>query len=647
MRAGNNMLHLTVHLLRDELPSASLALAEVGAFVPDRRPVYESELGDIPGEHFRERYHRARSHYERLVNLQKALDVVGVGHAADQPYLVLQREQLDEVDSWLSQAWQHCAPIEARLHELHEELAELDQLESSLRDFADLDIDLGQLHGNKQFLELRIGTLPAANLPRLQEALELEGYLLVKVLGSGEVVRVAVAGLRQEQGSLDKVLTAAGFQSLELPTSFTDSPDKIRDGLQLSRATLQKLYGQIQVRLANWVDSNQRELQRAAQLLDAAEPYLELNEAARAHHGVAILQGWLPAAMLEQVQQQLQSQLHAPFVLHTRRPRADERHLVPIPLAASRLLRPFAVLMQQYGVPRFGEFDPTVLFAVTFAVMFGMMFGDVGHGLVFILFGILARKRLNEFAWIFVIAGSMAVLFGFLYGSIFGVEHWLPPLWIAPMSDPMYMLQVAFIWGVGFLTLGGLILIYNRLVVGDLVGALFDPGGVFSLLFYFATLWGVVSLLLFASWPWAATVLIVLTLGLLMAYQWHELQAPFGERLLTVIIETYEIISGYVSGSLSFLRVAAFSLNHVALSIAVFTLADMSDGVGHWITIILGNLFVMLLEGLIVFIQTLRLEYYEGFSRYFYADGTRYTPLRRRQRGASSSNPQLHHEASS
>jgi V/A-type H+-transporting ATPase subunit I len=242
----------------------------------------------------------------------------------------------------------------------------------------------------------------------------------------------------------------------------------------------------------------------------------------------------------------------------------------------------------------------------------------------------------------------MAVLFGFLYGSIFGVEHWLHPWWIAPMSDPMYMLGVAFAWGVGFLTLGGIILIYNRLVVGDLIGALFDPGGVFSLMFYFAALWGVASLLTDGYWPWAASALIVPALGLLMAYQWHEVEAPFGERLLTVLIETYEIVSGYVSGSLSFLRVAAFSLNHVALSVAVFTLADMSDGVGHWITIIIGNLFVMLLEGLIVFIQTLRLEYYEGFSRYFYADGTRYTPLRTRKRATSSSSSKsLHHEASS
>ena len=98
--------------------------------------------------------------------------------------------------------------------------------------------------------------------------------------------------------------------------------------------------------------------------------------------------------------------------------------------------------------------------------------------------------------------------------------------------------------------------------------------------------------------------------------------------MFTTLIETFEIVNGYISSSLSFLRVAAFSLNHVALLLAVFTLANSMDTIGHWITLVLGNLFVIVLEGIIVAIQTLRLEYYEGFSRYFYGDGTPFRPLR-------------------
>jgi V/A-type H+/Na+-transporting ATPase subunit I len=83
----------------------------------------------------------------------------------------------------------------------------------------------------------------------------------------------------------------------------------------------------------------------------------------------------------------------------------------------------------------------------------------------------------------------------------------------------------------------------------------------------------------------------------------------------------------YVSNTLSFLRLAAFSLNHVALFIAIFTVADMLQTAGYWMTVVLGNLFILVLEGAIVGIQTLRLEYYEGFSRFFSGDGRAFRPL--------------------
>ena len=123
-------------------------------------------------------------------------------------------------------------------------------------------------------------------------------------------------------------------------------------------------------------------------------------------------------------------------------------------------------------------------------------------------------------------------------------------------------------------------------------------------------------------------LLLLITLLLLIAYQWRSSDAPYGERIFTTLIETFEIVNNYIASSLSFLRVAAFSLNHVALSLAVFTLANSMDTIGHWITLVVGNLFVIVLEGIIVAIQTLRLEYYEGFVRFFSGNGRAYRPLR-------------------
>ncbi len=121
----------------------------------------------------------------------------------------------------------------------------------------------------------------------------------------------------------------------------------------------------------------------------------------------------------------------------------------------------------------------------------------------------------------------------------------------------------------------------------------------------------------------------LLSLLVLLTYKAIQTKASPGERMLVAFIETFETLTGYISNTLSFLRVAAFSLNHVALAIAVFALADMMVTVqAHILMVICGNLFILVLEGAIVTIQALRLEYYEGFSRFYSGDGLEFRPLR-------------------
>ncbi len=624
IRAGQDMRHITLKLMREDLPRASLVLAELEAFAPDERPLLESELPEIPGASFRARIRRAWGHLDRLAALLGELPK----EDPDTPVLVLRRDQLAEIDEWLADAWKQCAPCEEKLHRVEEDFHELHNLERSLEDFADLDIDLGRLQGEHEHLDMRIGSVPAENLSRLRDVLALSNHIILNVAGEGDTRRLLIAGRREDAPVLDSVLHAAAFQPLSIPESFDDSPNALRAELAERREKLNHECEILHAQLANWQSTNRRQMLRARQMLDAAEPYANVRGAARTRGPLAALQGWIPASRLAEVETRLKEALSLPFLLEARPPRSDERHLVPVPVRQRGLLRPFAVLVQQYGVPRFGEFDPTILFAVTFAGMFGMMFGDIGHGAVILLTGLLLRRRLRAFTYLFVLAGASAMLFGWLYGSIFGVEHWIHPLWIAPMSDPIYMLTVALGWGVAFLTLGSAIAITNRLASGDQAGALFGAGGLFSLILYLALLGGMVNLAQGGGFPLVATVMIVVTLLLLIGYQWQSSDAPYGERIFTTLIETFEIVNNYVASSLSFLRVAAFSLNHVALSLAVFTLANSMDTIGHWITLVLGNIFVIVLEGIIVAIQTLRLEYYEGFSRYFYGDGTPFRPLR-------------------
>jgi len=220
------------------------------------------------------------------------------------------------------------------------------------------------------------------------------------------------------------------------------------------------------------------------------------------------------------------------------------------------------------------------------------------------------------------------MLFGLAYGSVFGFEDLITPLWISPMHDPIRMLGIAMAFGVGFIALTLLVNAGNRLAAGRVAAALFDSGGLAGLAFYGGAVGGMASLAgagtpALPFWPLALAGIVTVAI-----YKWMETDAGFGERALVTIIETMETGINLFANTLSFVRVAAFSLNHVALALAVFTIANGLGATGHWLTIFLGNVVITVLEGGIVAIQALRLMYYEGFSRFYSGDGREFVPLK-------------------
>ncbi|MFQ7787905.1 MAG: V-type ATPase 116kDa subunit family protein [Blautia massiliensis (ex Durand et al. 2017)] len=100
-----------------------------------------------------------------------------------------------------------------------------------------------------------------------------------------------------------------------------------------------------------------------------------------------------------------------------------------------------------------------------------------------------------------------------------------------------------------------------------------------------------------------------------------------GMFIVQGIFELFEVILSYFSNTLSFVRIGAFAVSHAAMMEVVLMLAGAENGSPNWIVIILGNLFVCAMEGLIVGIQVLRLEYYEMFSRFYKGSGRKFEPF--------------------
>ncbi len=621
------MQRIELSLLKDDAPQTALLLANFGSFAPEFTEMIPENLPELPGENYRSAYYENRSRLDKILD-HFAIDVpVEISSPMQQVTL----QQLEELGVWLRQVWAQCSNDQEQLRKLRDEHRHTEQLLRALDQFGDLNIDLTRLQKKGGLLDVRVGTLPHANLQRFEEALKLAGYIAIKFFSSAELIHLIIAGASGQAGEIERVLQAAGWRAMEIPAEFHGEPVQVhRELVERIKHLEQQTTQEEQKRREHAAQPEiHARLLNAAQTLARAEPYAELAVLMRGRGNLVTVSGWIPGSQLPRLQQMLQQTLSGHFVLSAREPRPDERLLVPSLISHQRWLRPFASLVLNYGVPRYGEVDPTILFAISFVLMFGMMFGDLGQGLVIVLAGLLLRKRIGHYLPLVVAVGLSSALFGVLYGSVFGYEELVTALWMPPLSDPMRMLGMALGWGIAFIILSTLLTIHNRLADGRLVDALLDSHGAAGLMLYLG--------LLIGAWRVAdgdpvgitAPLLVGAALTAIFIHSWRRNgDSATGERILIVLVEGFEAIMAYVSNTLSFLRLAAFSLNHVALAIAIFTVGNMLHTAGYWLVVVLGNIFILVLEGAIVAIQALRLEYYEGFSRFFGGDGRPFRPLR-------------------
>ncbi len=619
-----SMQKVYIQMMAEDVPDAALVLAQLGVFQPEISDEYSEQLPESPATLYRE---HLQSSLAQLQKILKHLDInITETSAVDSSPITL--PELVGIDQWLGHLWHECSQHDESIRRNSEQRKRLQQLRTTLDEFSNLDIDLDLLHSQHQFLDLRVGTLPETELDRIKEAVGIADYTATHFFSIDGTAHVLLAGPVVNRADIDKTLEVAGWHAMAVPPEFHGHPDQVRSLLESRSNEIDTRLQDVTEQISYVRQVHEARLLDIAQVLTLASPYAELAQSLRVRGELALISGWVPKRSVADLRNLLTSHFSDCVVLTSRDPLPEELTLVPTALHHRHWLKPFTTLVKGYGIPSYDEFDPTLLFTLTFVLMFGMMFGDVGHGAVIATGALLMRRVLGQFTILMIIAGLMSVVFGFIYGSIFGNEHVIAPLWISPLSDPVRMLSLAVYWGIGFILVATILTISNRFRQRRFHLALFNSDGMAGLALYLG--------LMFAAYQWIINgqlgtlelLFVLLPMTLISIVNWRKYrQASTGERVLVVIIEGFEAVMSYVSNTLSFLRVAAFSLNHVALAIAVFTLAGMLDQFGYWVTVVLGNVFIIVLEGAIVMIQILRLEYYEGFSRFFSGNGREFRPL--------------------
>jgi V/A-type H+-transporting ATPase subunit I len=511
---------------------------------------------------------------------------------------------------------------------------------------------------NLRFATVVLGMIRVDELPLLASALAPAPFAIVTLEASEGVAFSAVAAPTTGRERLDDGLRLVAFERMSLTDLAAVTSDSLQSTLAEAAATERDAATELQTlkeRHAGAVAELAQRAEVAALLLQAQTHFVAAGR-------FVVISGWIPENDAAKMARAITAASDGHAVIDIQRPEdlpeASESSLrIPILYRNPVLLRPFQTLVQMYGVPSYAEIQPTAFFAVSFLLMFGLMFGDVGQGLVLFSAGYCLFRylpRFLDYGILLMECGAASTVFGALYGSFFGIEGLLPVLWMEPIRDLPRFMGIAIGFGIVVVSVGLVMNIVNSWRTGERRAALFGPRGVFGAFVY----WIGLALVARALMPstivvpvrllaaMAATVVLLLVFRRpIVRYLEHDsairkthAESPPWLTALEGSVELVDALFAYFANTISFVRVAAFAAVHAGVFIAMFALADtlahsrFGQPLGI-VTLVLGNVVMIFLEGLTVSVQVLRLEYYEFFGKFFRGGGELYRPLMLRKGG--------------
>ena len=366
------------------------------------------------------------------------------------------------------------------------------------------------------------------------------------------------------------------------------------------------------------------------------------------------LEAWVPQKHLKKVIDGIKEVTKGNCIIKEDPP--DPEDTVPTIIKPTpRLFEAFEKLTFSFGYPKPDEINPIFIMAITFPLLFGIMFADVGQGIILIGAGSVLsyfRRKINieevgdivgyllMGSGLILLCGFTSTFFGFLFGEFFGPSGIIHPISLGkigpfqiggfdPMVEPVSMLRLAIFVGVCMLSFSLVLRIYNNIRKSQFKQTLISVSWLWLLAggFILWIYWGGISNL--TKWFGEG---IFMFIGLVV----------FPIITMTIVTATVENIMGGIQFSIeiliesldhtiSFGRLAALSLTHSALNYMFLILGGVehSNFTLQSIPIVLaGTLIALTIEGLIIFVHTLRLHWVEWLPGFYSGKGIPFKPIK-------------------
>lgn len=558
------------------------------------------------------------------------------------------KESFEIQRDYVNEVAEHIQDLETKNKEINKKLDEAIKLADQISHFVGLNLNLNEIF-ECTFTSFRFGKLPKESYQKLKTSENSAHFTDFQCTSDAEYYWGLYAAPNEYAPEMDRILSGLYFERIRIAA--TDlTPEQKYESLQNDIESLKKQSESSENEIKEYIESQYQHLESVYSSILSCSSCFDIRRYAARYNDTFTLVGWVLSGKEDSLISELKNIPDLEYSLDN--PEIDKKHSPPVKLKNNRLFKPFEMFVDMYGLPSYGEFDPTPFVALTYILLFGIMFADLGQGLALILIGYLMYKLKNMgLGPILMRCGISSALFGLVFGSVFGFENLLNPMYkllfnldekpidvMAPATTNMIIYTAVGI-GIVLVVMAMILNVCSCLSKKRIGNALFGANGVAGIVLYVSAVAGLVcQILLKIPVMTPVYVLCLIILPLILIFLCEPLSkliagrkdwAPesWGEYIMQNFFELFETALSYVTNTMSFLRVGAFVLVHAGMMMVVFTLAEMSGGVGYTVIVIIGNIIVTALEGLLVGIQVLRLEFYEMFSRFFDGGGKRFSPI--------------------
>lgn len=497
------------------------------------------------------------------------------------------------------------------------------------------------------FFDFQIGMLSYDNKIQIKKNYENISAIVLQV-GDIEDSRediYLVIYPKQFKEETRRLLKSLNWVSLSIPDDIIDEPGTL---VAATDEKMAKINGEIAVlekEVLKNLDAKTIILNKVYTRLKLEQKILGIKEDIVHGNNLFVMNAWVAKKDRRFIEEKIADVTDKFVIIAKDTKELDKKLMPPTQLKNNWLFKPFETIVKLYGLPSYDEIDPTPFLAITFMLMFGIMFGDIGQGLIYFLAGLFLYKKSEVAGGVLTRLGLSSIVFGFVYGSLFGLEHeqlpWLPHIVGSPLStvNIMPVLIAGVVFGVVVLSVSYAIGIINCLRKGDIEEGIFGKNGITGYIFFMGfvstlvAIFGVIPVSPFVPLGIMAIMLVIMILKEpltnMVKGQKPYIHGDVSSYFIESCFEGVETILGALSNGISFIRVGAFALNHAGLFMAFLVMSEMTSSlILKIIILVIGNILILTLEGLVVFIQGLRLQYYEMFSKYFSGDGHAYAPIK-------------------